>query len=159
MSFRDKEIFITRPHQFVGIIKDKIFHSDSIFDMEQFLRKIINTTSAQPNAYSMVLTLSNLCLLMMTSFQKCVIPLEKKILISLWIFTAKSFKKKLILSSGVTLKKMMIPILSSNATLKMMIATSLMNMMWINGLTRGLYKPLQGARAALQPAKALKNFF
>lgn len=36
MSFRDKEIFITRPHQFVGIIKDKVFHSDSIFDMEQF---------------------------------------------------------------------------------------------------------------------------
>ena len=36
MSFRDKEILITRPHQFIGIIKDKVFHSDSVFDMEQF---------------------------------------------------------------------------------------------------------------------------
>lgn len=36
MTFHNKEILITRPYQFIGIIKDKIFHSDSLFDMEQF---------------------------------------------------------------------------------------------------------------------------
>ncbi len=36
MTFHNKEILITKPHQFIGVIKDKLFHSDSIFDMEQF---------------------------------------------------------------------------------------------------------------------------
>ena len=39
MMFRDKEIFITDPEQFVGIIKGEIFHSNSPFDMERFFEQ------------------------------------------------------------------------------------------------------------------------
>ena len=39
MVFRDKEIFITNPEQFVGIIKGEIYHSHSHFDMERFFEQ------------------------------------------------------------------------------------------------------------------------
>ena len=36
MVIHDKEILIKNPEQFVGIIKGEIYHSHSVFDMENF---------------------------------------------------------------------------------------------------------------------------